>query len=364
MKTVSNKFSLFCRLGTMAIALLLGQQAFAIGTDAGLSVTNTTSAVYSVGGNPQPAAVSNAADFVVDRRVDFTLSPVIPAHEIVSPDNSPITFDFTLQNDSNSEMDFAVTFNQLALGADVNGNLDTGADVPGAVLATVFVDNLAEDTFTTITLNGIADNTLANLDIANIEVVVTALDPISAGLPGTALVDTSGIADDPGEIDNVLADAGNDGVESAFDGIIVESADVTVTKSSSVRYDPINGVNANAKAIPGAVIEYLITVDNTAGVVDATNLVINDAIDPLVQFVNAANNPEVAAEPYGGGNVDFGAGASVCFAESGVDTNGDGCWLTGADLTISGVDLVGNPINVAAGASLEIRFRVLVPALP
>ena len=284
----------------------------------------------------------------------------------MSPDNSPIVFDFTLQNDSNDTMDFAVTFIQLAVGADVNGNLDTGADVPSAVLATVFVDNLAEDASATITLNGIADNTLANGDIANIEVVVTAMDP--GGDAGTPVVlsDTSASPDNAAQVDNVLANGGPvPGVESAFDGIIVESAVVTVAKTSTVRYDPINGVDANAKAIPGAVIEYLITVNNASLTVGATNLVITDAVDPLVQFVNAANNPEAAAEPYVGGNVDFGAGTSVCLAESGgVDTNGDGCWLTGADLTISGVDLAGNPINVPANSSLEIRFRVLVPAGP
>ena len=362
MKTVSNKFSLFCRLGIMAMALLLGQQALAIGTDAGQTVSNTTSVIYDVGGNTQPSIASLPVDFLVDRRVDFTVTADLDS-AIVNPGVTGLTFDMDLQNDSNSTMDFAIVLTQLIPGDIVNGNDDTGVDVSNVVY-TQYVDDLPEDNNTAISVTGDAAAGLANLDVANIRITVTAMDPSGdAGTP-VALVDTSGVADDPLAVDNVLADGGNDGVEIGEDGFIVTSAAIAITKGYSVRYDPINGVDANAKAIPGAVVEYLITVDNTAGAVDATDLVISDTIDGLVAFVNVANNPEAAAEPYGGGtgNVDFGAGASVCLAESGgVDTNGDGCVLTGAVLTIGGVDLAGNPINVAAGASLEIRFRVLVP---
>ena len=363
MKTETRNSSLLIRLAVLTAAMLFGQQALAVGTDAGLTVTNTTSVVYDVGGNTQPAVVSNAADFVVDRRVDFTLGSD-GVHEVVNPDGSAITFDFTLQNDSNSTMDFEITLLQLDPPGTVNGNDDTGAQVPSAVLATVYVDDLAEDDSTVITVDAIADNTLGNGDIANIQVTAIARDPSGDSGNIINLADTSGSADDSTSIDNVLANSGPvAGEESAGDGIIVESANLSITKAYSVRWDPINLVDPNAKAIPGAVIEYLITIDNTTGAVDATDIVITDTIDALVQFVNASNNPEAAAEPYGGGtgNVDFGNGASVCLADGDAS---DGCTLSGADLTVAGSDLAGTPITVAAGASLEIRFRVLIPATP
>ena len=363
MKTETLKPGLLIRLGLLMATLLLGQQAYAVGTDAGLTVSNTTSVVYDVGGNTQPAVVSNQADFIVDRRVDFSLD-ADGAHEVVSPDGSAISFDFTLQNDSNSTMDFEITLLQLDPPGTVNGNDDTGAQVPSAVLATVYVDDILEDGNTVITVNAIADNTLSNGDIANIQVTAIARDPSGDSGNIIPLADTSASPDNSGVIDNVLANAGPvPGEESAGDGIIVQSAELVITKGYSVRWDPINLVDPNAKAIPGAVIEYLITIDNSAGAVAATDIVITDTIDALVQFVNAANNPEAPAEPYGGGtgNVDFGNGASECLADGDAS---DGCTISGADLTVAGSNLAGDPINVAAGATLEIRFRVLIPATP
>ncbi len=53
MKTVMSKFGLLFRLGVTATALLLGQQALALGTDAGTSVSNQATVSYSVGGAAQ-----------------------------------------------------------------------------------------------------------------------------------------------------------------------------------------------------------------------------------------------------------------------------------------------------------------------
>ncbi|MDO9176084.1 MAG: histidinol dehydrogenase, partial [Actinomycetota bacterium] len=50
---------------------------------------------------------------------------------------------------------------------------------------------------------------------------------------------------------------------------------ITVVKSSSVVSDPYNG-GTNPKRIPGAVIEYTVTVSNAAGTVPVTNVVITD----------------------------------------------------------------------------------------
>ncbi len=52
------------------------------------------------------------------------------------------------------------------------------------------------------------------------------------------------------------------------------SANITASKSSAVISDPANGTN-NPKRIPGAVVEYTITVTNTAGA-QATNVTVTD----------------------------------------------------------------------------------------
>ena len=79
------------------------------------------------------------------------------------------------------------------------------------------------------------------------------------------------------------------------------STTLSVTKVSSVISDPINDVS-NPKAIPGAIIEYLITVSNTGGVAtDANSVVVTDdgPADAKMCFVSRT-----------GGPVIFGAGSS------------------------------------------------------
>ena len=66
MKTVLRMPGLLSRFGLVASALLFGQQALAVGTDAGTDVTNVASVSYSVNGQGQTAIPSNSADFVVD----------------------------------------------------------------------------------------------------------------------------------------------------------------------------------------------------------------------------------------------------------------------------------------------------------
>ena len=59
MKTVSKMPGLLARLGWLASALLLGQQALAAGTDPGVSVDNRATVTYSVGGTLQTGIESS-----------------------------------------------------------------------------------------------------------------------------------------------------------------------------------------------------------------------------------------------------------------------------------------------------------------
>ena len=58
-------------------------------------------------------------------------------------------------------------------------------------------------------------------------------------------------------------DAARDGIQSARSGYIVHLANISVTKTSYVYCDPLNGCGAGAKAIPGATVEYTVVVKNT-----------------------------------------------------------------------------------------------------
>ncbi len=371
MKVVISQFGLIFRLGVTVTALLFTQQAMAIGADAGDPVNNTATVSYDVGLVSQTPIPAAAPQFLIDRRVDFSVTSD-GVSDSVAPGALNLTFDFTVQNDSNSTMDFVVTVRQMVSGdGEINGivgSTDTDVDVSN-ILFTDYIDNLIEDGSTVVTING-DDAVLAwaNADVANIEITVTAFDPSGVDGGRIPLVDTSASPDDPDVIDNVLADAGFDGLETAADGVIVQSADLVITKAVLVISDPINGVDVNAKAIPGAVLEYTITIDNSLGAVPAVGISIADLVDSNVLFLNATNDPIAPPdEPYNGGtaNIEFSSG-TWCLADAG-DGNGDGCALAGGDnLTIAGSDMASGPIlpiDVAAGATLDITFQVLVPIL-
>ena len=197
MKTVTSKFSLALRLSVLATALLFGQQALAVGTDAGTDVTNIVSVTYSVNGQGQAAVPSNQADFVVDRIVTFealTLDSGVFA--TVEPAATGVTY-YRVTNTSNSPLDFDLVADNLS-GITVNGNLDnadmvtpfeiriggvnvdTGGTPPGAPTA-VFVDSLPEDQFIDVYVFSDAPVVVNNGDFANVYLRAIAHDPDDVG---------------------------------------------------------------------------------------------------------------------------------------------------------------------------------------
>ena len=159
MKFVNGKTGLVFRLGAIVAALLLGHQAMAIGTEAGTGIDNTVTVDFEVNGVDQ-ADLTDSVSFVVDRRVDFDLTPLGAALVDVTQSETGSYFDFLLTNDSNSDLDFQIDIAQMVAGL-VRGVGDTGtmASIDYAVsaasvaggdpepvrLGPQFVDQLAAD---------------------------------------------------------------------------------------------------------------------------------------------------------------------------------------------------------------------------
>lgn len=374
MKIVTKSLDLFVRLSITAGALLLGQQALALGTDAGIAVSNQATVAYSVGtvaqtpiesdpaGNSTPGAGS-ATVFLVDRRVDFTLVEVDGLHTSpVAPGQADVITAFTLTNNGNAIMDFrlgvldfAGIVHTIADSTDLGNyrirvaNGDGAGGVPDLGADLDFVDELAEDAVVEIYVFADAPFTVSNGEYANIELTATAADEaLAAATPGVLdpdLAESAG-ADDPTLIESVFADAGNDGFEVAQDGYEILSADLVISKNAAVISDPFS----SGKALPGAVIEYTVTIDNTAGSSAATGVVITD----VLQFADVDFQDDVYN--VGTSNVSFNAGATFCDADDAADTNADGCSY---DVTTG--DLVIAVPDVAAGASTTVQFQVLIP---
>lgn len=379
MKTVRKKFGLLARLGTLATALLLTQQAMAVGTDPGVIVTNTATVSYTVGGNNQTPIDSNETTFLVDRRVDFTVTQVGVGLTQVAPGDNGVWVEFIVTNVSNGVLDF--NLGSLQLGSafgDVKGAGTTDSDVdmntvtisvsaasddlpgggsPGdgpdpALGGPTAIDDLPEDDSIRVRIYADTPLALTNAQIANVQLIVTAADPVS----GTNLTESATWT--AGSVDNVFAnasgaDGANNATETQEDGFQVVSAALTITKSQAVISDPFG----SGLAVPGARIEYSITIDNSAGAVAAAGISISDLVDPDVVFITDAYNG-------GASNISFDGGASYCLADL-ADGNTDGCTFDGTTLTIAGSEMPPTaltPISVAAGATVVVSFVVEVPA--
>jgi uncharacterized repeat protein (TIGR01451 family) len=378
MESMNWKGSFIVKLGVSTAVLLLSQQALAVGTSAGTDVDNLATVSYEVGavlqdvvesapgaGNSVPG-VSNGTvtTFVVDNRVDFSLTQVGSAHTTVTPGQTDAFVEFLLSNDGNSAQDFNMAVSQLNTGDGLVNTLDdsnvdmanlrvrvgNGGGVP--VLGDLpYGDEIAADTVVTVYVFGDADLILGlvNGDVANIELSATVAAAGGAGL-GTDLSDDLANPDTAG-LEVVFAEGGvlGDGIETDRDGFLVSSAGLNVSKVAAVISDPFNGTT-NPKAIPGATVEYVITITNGGGA-DADSVSVTDAIDTDVTFI---------ADFYAGQDllvVNDGTTISPCNAD-GTDTDSDGCALDGQNLTVGNANLA---ITVTAGTSLVITYRVLIP---
>jgi len=380
MESKQEKHSFLMKLGMTALVLLFAQQATAAGTTAGTDVDNLATVDYFVNGNDQediesaPGAgnsvpgVGNGTvtTFVVDNRVDFTLTQVGAAHTTVTPGDTDAFVEFLLTNNGNSAQDFRMVVTQLGSGdGAVNTLVDTDVDLNNLRIRVgnaggipvlgdfEYGDEIAEDASVTVYVFGDADVVLGlvDLDVANLELSATVAAAGLAATLGGDLVDDVGNADDPAAIDIVFADGGalGDGIETDRDGFLVSSAGLNVTKVATVIDDPFNGTT-NPKAIPGATVEYVITIANS-GAVNADNVSVTDSIDADVVFI---------ADFYTGQDllvVNDGTTITPCNADGG-DADTDGCALDGQDLTVGNANLA---ITVVAGTTLTVTYRVTIP---
>jgi len=341
----------------LAAAVLLWSAAgiaSAIGADAGTVVSNTATVVFTVNAVVQPAVNSTAVDFVVDRRVDLTLTTALVSEVIVNP-NTNGAFLFTLTNTSNAALGFNLSgannatnpfappvdsFDPTTLTAFVDAGV-AGVYEPGTDTATT-IDNLAEDGATGVWLVGAIPAGALNGTAAAVTLTATARE---TGVGGAALTEQAN-PENPAVMETVFADGAGDTdavQDAAFSesgAFLVESADVTIAKTETLISDPVNGAAPNARHIPGAVVQYVVTVTNAAAsALSATALTISDVIPAGVTFA-----PDTYALGFG---IDLGGAAQSNIVDGDAGSFG------------AGTVTVSLP-TLAPGASAVITFRVTV----
>jgi uncharacterized repeat protein (TIGR01451 family) len=355
------------------------QSAYAVGTAANTTISNTATVNYTVGGvgqtpiesspagNTTPGTGNGAATtFVVDNRIDFTVTELSGGNTVVNPGQAGAVTAFRVTNTGNAPQGFA-----LAAANETGTTVFTNTDNVDVTGLTVFVDSLTDGTIgvydpgidTAANINTLAADddvvvfvvanvpvTTVNGDFANVSLTARAAVPGTNG--ATIAAETVG-ADDPNAVDIVFGDDGEDNSEADSDQYAVQSAALSVQKTSAVASDPFNGTD-EPKAIPGATVEYTITLAN-GGAVSAAGVTIGDTLPANTTFVANAYNS-------GASNVSITVGAgspTYCNAEAGgTDTNGDGCVINAGQLVVGSPAL--GTVATGAGNQVAVRFRVTI----
>jgi uncharacterized repeat protein (TIGR01451 family) len=307
-KHMTSKLKLLGASCLASVAILGSTPAFAAGTAQGTDISNTVSVNFQVGGVNQTAASSNTDTFKVDRKVIFSVvesTTVATGTTSVVPNQSDAIAAYTVTNSANDVLDFSLSLANMSGGAAPRGtdNIDAsgleycidasangtcdGAETWGT---TGNIENLPADESRTVLVRGDFAAGVTNGQIAGVRLTATALSSA-----GAALTNDSGSANVANTVQNVFADvvgtndntAAYDGIVSTLDDYTVGAALLSVYKSSRVVSDPVTTAagGTNPKAIPGAVVEYCISVANATGGAQATNITIADVIPANTTFV-------------------------------------------------------------------------------
>lgn len=285
------------------VSLFAASAALAAGTTAGTTINNTATVDYQVGGVAQPQQ-QNSTSFIVDRVVRLLVNRVGTTTTEVVPGQNDAYTTFTLRNDSNEVLDFALDVTHLTGGTSTNGGTDNFdvanvriyLDNPSSGTSGVFdpadtlithVDELGADQTATLFVVANVPGGRATGDVSGIRLRATAHEGGTPNALGLLVTQTAG-ANTDGK-DTVFGDeAGvndglHDGRHSAANDYTVRTATLTVTKSSRVISDPVNETT-NPKLIPGAIVEYCIAVANAPGGVAATSVAISDTLTSALTF--------------------------------------------------------------------------------
>jgi uncharacterized repeat protein (TIGR01451 family) len=422
------KSSKTLRLAILSAGLILGmaqQSAFAAGTLSNTDINNIAKLSYTVGGVAQneicsssTAAGNNTSTgttsgstctsgangalnttFKVDNKVNLTVIEKNAAATIVVPGTTGAITTFTVTNNGNTVQDYSLVANSAITGGTIfttpavlTDNFDASncavfvevgptAGYQVAEDTATFIDDLAPDLSKDVYVKCDIAVSRINNDVSIIELTATTLVGGAAG-QGVAL--TTGVANTQSGVEIVLADlatpAGGDGTlplqvagdgkGTARDAFKVESAVLAVSKVVTPICDPINAFAAGPKNIPGAAVQYAITISNS-GLAPATLATITDTLDTNIAALASAVAGGAASACVPSPALASGFGAVVGTVTTGaspvVTSNyvapGVAAQATTAGATVSGQVVTINYPTLATGSGLVLPAVVGPPAL-
>ena len=394
-KAAMARRGIFLVLAAAGLAASGGAQA--AGTAAGTTISNKATLNFSVGGVSQPAIASSPTgssngtgantDFLVDNKISHTVVTTDASAVSVIPGQTNVVLSFTVTNTGNATQDYALAIANLASGQTVfsaanlvtdNFDVATGTCVVKVNgTAQNYVASLAPDISTPVTITCTIPTTQVNTDVSGLSLTATAA---VAGSNGATLMTQTTTADTAG-VDVVFADAAGtddaarDGKASARSAYKVSSAVIAVTKTVAPLCDPLNG-STNPKNIPGAYVQYTVTISNGASGTSATLATVTDTLSGNVTFdpdfisgAGAGTNCAAGVSPASAAGAGFKvttasrAGFSPKFFTTA--SVGDGATFSGGTITINFASLLpADASHVAgelkAGESLTLVYQVKI----
>jgi uncharacterized repeat protein (TIGR01451 family) len=345
-------------------------------TPAGTSIEGLATVNYSVGGQPQEviessptgntvpgAGAGTDTEFLVDNRVDLTVA-ASPGATVTAPGALGAVLTFTVTNTGNARQGYQLSLSE-EIGVLLFGNTDsaniglanlvirvdedpsagdaTGNGTYDGTETATFIDALNPDaTITVFVVSPAVPLTLVNGNFVNVRLQAQTAEPDDGA--ATLTVESAGV-NDPTTIEIVFADAGEDALESDADQFAIQSAALTVTKAQEVLDDGFG--SASPRAIPGATVEYSITIENDSLTTAADAVSISDSVPTTTTLV---------AGLYSGEDVGITGGAAASCTADANDGDADGCGIAAGSLTV-GSSVIG---SIAAGATVTVQFRVLI----
>lgn len=407
-----------------AAVLGLASQSAAALTASGTAISNTASLSYNVGGAAQTPIASSPlgnsiagtagapTSFVVDKKVDFTVTGgaivnvqpnqvgVVGTTPIAANSNTVLTY--TVSNIGNDPQGFILTAaNATPVVAtdvfdptlfktfvDTNNNgvydaADTGTSIatlaPGASVKVFILSTIPANSITATPLvNGNQALVTLSAQAADTTGLLVAGSTVAGSTNGVALVATAAVAGanatggaNVATVDIVFAEAANagpglanpanNGVAAANGTYTIQTAMLTVTKLASVVCDPVAG-NVAPSNIPGAAVQWAITIANAAGAGAPANLALPNAISDTLN-VNTTFDPNkvtgAAVAPFCLGTTAFAPANGLGYT-LGIAAPAPGA----APVTIApaGAFTLTAPTVGVNGGIVNINFATLLPA--
>lgn len=304
-------------LATLIGGLMLGLSpaAFAAGTPANTTVTNSYMLDYTAGGVAQNTVsnVDDAVTFTVDRVVDLTVTAL--GDEIVVPGAVDQDLIFSVANMGNdlqayklrvmnhSSDDFDVSNVQILTALDDrDGVFEPGADDGNfSVLdGEAITDDLPTDGLIWVTIRSSipSGRGIDSGAVGEVTLIAETLEPSTSSSPHSLIIVRD--AEGTDRTDTWLADTSGTAFEMAKQGDhsatnsfqidmpqLTASAEFRVHHQDGIECENLVGPSMEGYAIPGACVEYTYIFRNSADVTTAENINFTNTLDTTLKFAMA-----------------------------------------------------------------------------